>query len=181
MKRFKVFPGYYLYFSTCTIVDWLPVFSKEKYFQIIINSLKYCVSHKGLYLLGYVIMPNHIHLLTANSESTSLSDIMRDFKHYTSTKIARELESDNNRLFLYVIKKAASRESKEQRYKIWNGDFHPIVIVSEAWFTQKLTYMHLNPVRKGYVINPEHWKYSSARNWILGDESIMAINYEYWG
>ena len=131
-------------------------------------------------MLGYVIMPNHIHLLTANVESTSLSDVMRDFKHYTSSQIAKELESSNNRLFLYIMKKAAAKEHKKQNYKVWQDDFHPEIIYSEKWFSQKLSYMHHNPVRKGYVIKPEEWKYSSARNWILEDESIIPINWEFF-
>ena len=117
MKRYKVYPEHNLYFSTATIISWLHVFPEEKYFQIIINSLKFCIANKGLYLLGYVIMPNHIHLLTANVESTSLSDVMRDFKHYTSSQIAKGLESSNNRLFLYIMKKAAAKEHKKQNIK----------------------------------------------------------------
>ena len=89
MKRYKVYPEHNLYFTTNTIVSWLNVFTEEKYFRIIIDSLAYCVVNKGLLLLGYVIMPNHDHLLTANTESTNFSDIMRDFKHYTSGQIAR--------------------------------------------------------------------------------------------
>ena len=180
MRRFKIYPAYNSYFTTCTIISWLTVFSEEKYFQIIIDSLKYCIAHKGLYLLGYVIMPSHLHLLTANAESTNLSNIMRDFKPFTSTRIAEELALSNNRLFLYIMAKAASRETKQQNYKVWKDDFHPEVLRSEEWFGQKLQYMHLNPVRKGFVIKPEDWKYSSARNWLSGDESIISINYEYW-
>ena len=53
-----------VYFSTCTVTEWLCVFKEEKYFDIIIESLKYCIDHKGLLMLGFVIMPTHLHLMT---------------------------------------------------------------------------------------------------------------------
>jgi len=82
MKRYKIYNNETaFYYSTCTIIAWLPVFQEEKYFNVIIDSLKYCQKNKGLYLLGYVIMPTHLHLITSNSEDTTLSDIMRDFIH----------------------------------------------------------------------------------------------------
>jgi len=110
MKRYKVYPEHNLYFSTITITAWLHVFCEETYFQIIIDSLKYCIAHKGLLLLGYVILPNHVHLMTAHPESTNLSNIMRDFKYFTSTQIASSLKLGNNRLFLNIMKKAADKE-----------------------------------------------------------------------
>ena len=168
-----------IYFSTCTITEWLYVFTDEKYFQIIIDSLKYCMANKGLYLLGYIIMLNHIHLLTSNADDTTLSNIMRDFKHFTSSRIIELLEKENKRLYLYVFKKAAERRSKKQSYKVWQEEYHPIAITSEKWFRQKLEYMHYNPVRKGYVEKPEDWKYSSARNWLLDDDSVIMINREF--
>ena len=164
------------YFSTCTIVEWLCVFKEEKYFQIIVESLNYCREKKGLFLLGLVIMLNHIHLITSNRDETNLSDIMRDFKRYTSTKIAAELEEDNEKLFLYVFRKAAERQGKKSKYKIWKDDFHPEALYSQKWFNQKMNYLHANPERKGLVIKPEDWKYSSARNWILDDHSVITLD-----
>jgi len=84
VKHFKIYPDQTtIYFSTCTIIQWLCIFKEEKCFQIVIDSLKYCVENKGLFVIGYVIMLNHLHLLTSNIENTNLSNIMRDFKHFT--------------------------------------------------------------------------------------------------
>jgi putative transposase len=167
-----------VYFCTCTIVEWLCVFKEEKYFTLIIESLKYCIEKKGLIVFGYVIMPSHIHLMASHEKDVTLSDIMRDFKHYTSTKIAEMLLKDNNHLFLRVFQKATEGRSKKLDYKVWQDEYHPIAITSEKWFLQKMEYMHNNPVRKGFVEKPEDWKYSSARNWILDDDGIIIINRE---
>jgi putative transposase len=66
--------------------------------------------------------------------------------------------------------------SKKPDYKIWQDEYHPIAITSEKLFLQKMEYMHNNPVRKGFVEKPKYWKYSSARNWLLGDDCIIQIN-----
>ena len=165
MKRFKIsIEETSFYYSTSTIIAWLPVFHSEPYFQIIIISLQYCQLHKGLFLIGYVIMPTHLHLIPSNESDTTLSDIMRDFRTYTSRKIREQLESDGRINLLKVFKKSAKNLQK-QDYRVWQDDYHPVALKSEKWFNQKMRYMHNNPVRMGFVELPEHWKYSSARNW----------------
>jgi len=170
-----------IYFATCTIVEWQCVFKEEKYCKLIIDSLQYCRKNKGLHLLGYVIMLNHLHLCTSNDDNITLSNIMRDFKRHTSKLIAQELEKDNQKLFLYLFRKAAKNARKGSKYKVWKDEFHPEAIYSGKWFNQKLEYIHYNPVRKGFVERPEYWKYSSARNWLLNDHSIIALDLDKFG
>jgi len=72
-----------LYFLTFQIVDWIDIFTRRIYKDIIIDSFNYSIEHKGLQLFAYVIMSNHIHLI-ANSINGTLSDNVRDFKKFTS-------------------------------------------------------------------------------------------------
>ena len=177
MRRYRIDPETTsIYFCTCTMVEWQCVFKEEKYRQIIVDSLNYCRENKGLLLYGLVIMLNHIHFVSSTIENKLLSDIMRDFKRHTSKLIAKELEKDNEKLYLYIFKKAAERQRKKAKYKIWKDEYHPEAIYSEEWFLQKLNYLHANPVRKGFVVKPEDWKYSSARNWILDDHSVISLD-----
>ena len=179
MKRYRIYAEQTkLYFCTNTVVEWQCIFKEEKYFQIVLNSMKHCQEHKGLVLYGYIIMLNHMHLVVSYKEKCDLSSIMRDFKRHTSKKIAEELEKDNQRLFLYVFRHAAEKRRHDIKYKIWQDDFHPEAIFSDKWLHEKLDYYHYNPVRKGYVERPEYWKYSSARNWILDDDSLIRMNFE---
>ena len=176
MKRYRIYTAETsFYYSTCTIIAWIPILQEDKYFQIIIDSLKYCQENKGLYLLGFIIMPTHLHLITSNSDETNLSDIMRDFRQFTSKRIKDLLVDDKRIQYLEVFEKAACNLSK-QKYKIWKDGYHPVALLSEEWFNEKMDYLHYNPVRKGFVEKPEHWKYSSARNWILDDDSIISLN-----
>ena len=175
MRKYKIDPELTsYYFCTSTIVEWQCVFKEEKYFRIIIDSLNFCREHKGLYLLGYVIMLNHIHLIVSTDEGILLSHVMRDFKRHTSKLIAEQLEKDKEKLLLYVFKKAAIKQGS--KYKIWQDEYHPVALYSEEWFNQKLNYMHFNPVRKDFVTRLEDWKHSSARNWYQDDHSVMSLD-----
>ncbi|MFQ6114904.1 MAG: hypothetical protein ACE5NG_12620 [bacterium] len=77
------------------------------------------------------------------------------------------------KLFLHVFKKAAEREKGKRDYKVWQDEYHPQIIYTDQVCRQKLEYMHNNPVVKGFVDTPEYWLYSSARNYILGDDSVL--------
>jgi len=116
MKHYHIQKDTNVYFSTCTITQWQCIFKEEKYFHIIVDSLNYCIDYKDLSAIGYVIMLNHLHLITFNSEETVLLNIMRDFKHFTSTEIAKQLVIDNSKLFLYIFRIAAEGRKKKQNY-----------------------------------------------------------------
>jgi len=177
MKRFKIYPDTTsFYFCTSTIVEWQCLFKEERYSQVIIESLNYCRTNKGLLLFGLVIMPNHIHYMVSTREGYNLSNIIRDFKRYTSTQMTKLLESDNERLFFYIFRKAGKKQGT--KIKIWKDDYHPEAILSDKWFYKKMEYIHYNPIQKGFVMNPEDWKYSSARNWLI-DINYIPVSYTH--
>ncbi|MFQ6003322.1 MAG: transposase, partial [Candidatus Zixiibacteriota bacterium] len=151
-------------------------FTSDIYFNIIIDSLKYCQSNKGLNLIAYVIMPEHIHLVTSNLEEVNISDIMRDFKRFTSKEISGQMERDNKNLLLEVFKRFAHTGKGNTEYKVWQDDFHPEAIHSESFLQQKIDYIHYNPVRRRLVSKPQDWFYSSARNYISNDETIITVD-----
>jgi putative transposase len=62
-NKYKIIDQHGLNYLTLTIVGWIDIFSRKKYRDIIIESLRYCQENKGLKIYGYVIMTNHIHLM----------------------------------------------------------------------------------------------------------------------
>ena len=126
-------------------------------------------------MAGYVVMPNHLHLICAGTASRPLSDTLRDFKQFTAKKIIEQLNMEKKTKLLRVLQHAALQDGKGNDFKIWMEGNHPVLMDSELMFREKLSYLHDNPVRKGYVEKPEHWLYSSARNYILDDHSIIKI------
>ncbi len=177
MSQWKVNPDTNLYFVTTTIVRWLNIFTSEPFFRIIIEDLNYCMSNKGLKLYGYVIMPNHVHYILSTSEGISLSEVMRDFNRHTSRKISEALKTNNNRDNLRLFAQTADFDGRGNIYKIWQEGFHPMAVESDKFFMEKLQYIHDNPVRKGFVEKVEHWKYSSARNYLNDDHSVIEVEF----
>ena len=175
MKPFTITKDAEYYFCTDTIVGWQYVFTSFPFFNAIIESLKFCQTEKGLRVHGYVIMPNHIHTILSATNG-NLSDILRDLKRFTSHKISDMLTETSNTKLLNYFATTAERVGKGNDYKIWQSGSHPEMIISQDFFTQKLSYIHNNPVRKGFVEQPEHWLFSSARNYAFGDHSILKVD-----
>jgi putative transposase len=92
--KYKMYEPDKAYFLTLTVVDWIYIFSKEKFKAKIIESLKYCQDHKNLEVYGCCMMSNHLHLITRAGGLFSLSDILRDFKKFTARVILQELQED---------------------------------------------------------------------------------------
>jgi REP element-mobilizing transposase RayT len=175
MSRWKIISGVNLYFITTTIVEWQYIFVSLPMFEIIIESLKYCIAHKRLHLHAYVIMPNHAHYIVSADPPEHLSNIIRDFNRHTSQRITDLLEEEGKKEVLELFHKSAIEEGRGNQYKVWQEGFHPIGIDMADFFLEKLEYLHNNPIRKGFVEQPEQWRYSSARNYLLDDHSIINI------
>ena len=168
-----------MHFLTLTIIEWIDIFTKPEYFKIIIESFKYCRKSKGLKIYEYVIMTNHIHIIVKAKEDYKLSQIISDFKKHTTREILKLLEKDNRRYILNLIKNSFSKKKGYEK-QIWQRENYPEVIISEKFLRQKVNYIYKNPVKKEYVVNIEDWKYSSARNKILNDNSIIELD-DLWG
>lgn len=81
------------HFITATVVDWIDVFTRQRYNDIVIDSLKFCRRNKGMILYGYVIMSSHIHLIIQSSDG-KLSDLVRDFKKFTAKNIFESIQNE---------------------------------------------------------------------------------------
>lgn len=146
----------------------------DQYNGILVGSLKYLLDEHSAALIAYVLMPSHVHLIIALPEGESISDLMRDFKKYTSTKIRQQLERDGHAGLLSILRRSAHRK-RNQVFKLWKDRFDDLVIESEETLRVKIEYIHNNPVRAGLASNPEDWKYSSARNYLRDDHSILPV------
>jgi len=161
----------YAYFVTWTIVDWRNIFSEDLYCQIALDSLAYIRSHKKTELNAFVLMPPHIHAILWPNDGTLLSDVVRDFKRFTSRKISNEAEKENRTDWLKSFTQARqhNRAQDISKYQVWQEGSHPEAIFTEEFARQKMDYIHLNPVKAGLVKNAEEWSYSSARAYLLGE------------
>lgn len=174
-KRIKQENENLTHFLTITIIEWIDIFTKPQYFQIIVDSLKYCQKNKGLLLYEFVIMTNHLHLIAKAGEGNKLSQIISDFKKHTTREILKKLEKDNRKYILNLIKNSFAKK-KDYQNQIWQRENYPETIMNENFLKEKINYIYNNPVKKGYVAKQEDWLYSSARNRILNDDSVIKLD-----
>ncbi len=172
-----------IYFLTMTVMDWVDIFTREDYRQIIIDSLKYCQKEKGLEIYAWCLMSNHLHLIAAGKENGqfTLSDILRDFKKFTSKAIVQMIKDipESRRKWLLDRFEFAGRYNKKiEFYKFWQDGNEAKEVYSVEFLQQKITYIHNNPVRAGWVIEPQHYKYSSAIDY-AGDKGLIEVIFAY--
>jgi putative transposase len=158
-----------VHFITFAVVEWVDVFARREYRDIVIESLKYCQKDKGLLLHGWCIMSNHVHLI-ASAKNEDLSNILRDFKKFTSKRIIGAIEKNEHESrkdwMLAIFKSQAQKNSHNSHYQFWRQDNQPMELYSPGFTVQKLNYVHNNPVEAGLVDKPEDYLYSSARSYI---------------
>ena len=106
-----------------------------------------------------MILDNHLHFLAAASD---LADSVKRFKSFTARKIIDLLTEQNIHQILCRLKCSKKRHKVDQDYQLWQEGSHPQMIQNDEMMWQKIEYIHNNPVKRGYVDDPLHWRYSSA-------------------
>jgi putative transposase len=186
-EKYKFHDPYGIYFVTLTIVDWIDLFTRPDYKHMIVESLKYCQKEKGLTLYACCIMSSHIHLIISSSRASvtranndlTLSDILRDFKKYTSKKVIEMLHRINEsrrKWLVEAFEKAADKIKRNSKYKIWQDGNHPILLDNNNMMQQRLDYVHNNPVEASIVDEPEHYIFSSARDY-AGEKGMLDVEF----
>ncbi|MES2559978.1 MAG: transposase [Bacteroidota bacterium] len=153
------------YFITFTVVDWIDVFTRECYVNILLESIKYCQQQKGLLLYTYCILPSHIHMI-AGAQTGTLGELLRDLKGFTSRKILKEIaankQESRREWLLEAFKKAGETSGQKQTHQFWQHSNHPEELYSDKFIAQKERYILMNPVEMGLVSRPKHYRLSSA-------------------
>jgi len=166
-----------LHFVSFATVNWIDVFVRRQYCDIIVESLLYCIENKGLELYAWCIMSSHVHLIIS-SEHGNLSDIMRDMKRHTSKKILALMEDDiqesRREWMLWMFGRAGKKNSNNEKYQFWQQHNHPIELVSTEMIMQRLNYLHNNPVESGAVDEAQNYLYSSARDY-CGVKGLLPV------
>jgi REP-associated tyrosine transposase len=160
--RYRVYGNQFPYFLTCTVVAWLPVFTRQETVNIVLDSWRFLQEHERLRLYGYVILENHLHCIAS---SPDLSKEIGDFKSFTARRIIDYLKTQHASTLLQELEYYKARHKLTQKHQLWQEGSHPQQIISSEMMLQKVEYMHNNPVKRGYVDEPTHWRYSSARKY----------------
>ncbi|WP_026839069.1 REP-associated tyrosine transposase [Gillisia sp. JM1] len=166
------------FFITVTTVGWIDIFTRLNQKLLIIKALQHCQQNKGLEIYAYCIMSSHIHLLCKGTNGFVLSDIIRDFKKFTSKKIIQTIneEPESRREWLLdYFKKSCEHLKREQQYKVWQDGYHAEIVETKWFIKQKVHYIHNNPVKEKIVALPEDYYFSSARNYADLENDLAVV------
>ena len=111
------------YFLTFQVVNWIDIFTRYRYKDIIVNSLNYCICNKGLKVYGWVIMSNHLHLIVMHE--SDLSSVVRDFKKFTSKSIIeaiKEFPESRRDWMLFQFNLRGKMNSRNDGYQFWTHE-----------------------------------------------------------
>ena len=165
-----------LHFMTHTVVDWIDVFTRRELAMIVVDSMNFCIQHKELEVYVWCLMPSHLHMIAAVKErsDTKLSDVMRDFKSHTSREVLAKIpvinESRKDWLQAHFCKGPSTNQ-------VWQEGMHPVELYTKRFTDQKMDYIHNNPVEAGVVEEPQHYLFSSARDYCENRKGLVNICY----
>jgi len=159
---YKIYEPTHPHFITCTTLHWIPIFTNKESVSIIIESLKYLQKNNNLKIYAYVILENHLHMIASSNDIAK--DIAR-FKSFTAREIINLLKHRNMKMILDQLKFYKKAHKVDREFQLWQEGMQPKLIQGEKMLLEKIEYIHNNPVKRGYVDEASHWRYSSARNY----------------
>lgn len=165
-RNYKFYNSEGLYFVSFAVVEWLDVFTRNEYKEIIIDSLTFCQKNKGMEIFAWCIMTNHVHLVFRTIGEQKPELVLGDFKRFTSQKIVKAIidnpKESRKEILINTFKKAAENTSNVKHHQFWRHDNKPIELWSNKVINEKINYVHQNPVEAGLVFRAEDYRYSSA-------------------
>ena len=170
-SRYRFGDDHYPHYMTNTIVAWLPVFSRPELTKIVLESWGFLQRERGIVILAWVIMENHLHWIGAGPQ---LSRRVGEFKSFTATSILKQMATFGMKTMLQELTYYKLRHKVDQDHQLWQEGSHPQIIESDEVMWQKIEYIHNNPLRRGYVDEPDHWRFSSARDY-AGSKGLIDV------
>ena len=160
-----------LHFINCSCYHRQPWLARPERRDLFLQVLEQVRQRYGFVVVGYVVMPEHIHLLIGEPEKGDPSRVMQAVKQGFSRQ---------------VLKASRQRRVGGQQElfgvgaeHVWQKRFYDFNVWSEKKRIEKLRYMHRNPVQRGLVAEPEQWAWSSFRSYAYGEAGAVRIN--QWG
>jgi len=174
-SRYRILEPHAAHFITSTIVEWLPVFTAAGCCDILVRSLLHCREHKALEIHAWVILDNHFHAIVSGPE---LAKTLRDMRRFTSRALLEQIRAEHREWLLNQLAYYCAAHKTASEHQVWQEGVHPQAIAGDEMMLQKIDYIHHNPLQRGLVVAPEHWRYSSAHEWLEG--VIPAFKCDPW-
>ena len=161
-------------FYTATILNWQHILGDDKYKDVIVESVQFCVKENKVKLYAFVIMSNHIHFVWQPLHPILKIKLQHSFMTFTAQKIKDHLKNSNP-----VLLEKFKVDAKDRIFQIWERNALTVDLFTPKVLYQKIDYVHFNPVKAGLCVNAEDYYYSSAKFYTTGvDEFNMLTHYD---
>jgi putative transposase len=160
----------YLHFVTTSCYQRRPLLGNGRNRDLFLQVLEQVRKRYGFVVVGYVVMPEHVHLLLSEPERGNPSVVMQALKQGFARRLLRRLRKRVD------PQQATLWSSAVEQGHIWQRRFYDFVVWTEHKRVEKLRYMHRNPVRRGLVLEPDQWRWSSFRDYAYGESGPVFVN-----
>jgi REP element-mobilizing transposase RayT len=166
--------NHHIQFFTATCLEWKQCLANEYHKQIIIEALQHRVKNNQLIVYGFVIMPNHFHIIWRIDDELLREDFQRDFMKFTSRSILNFMKMNNDPMHQKLVVNA-----RDRHYQLWERNALSIDLLSEAVLLQKLNYIHNNPLQEKWKLCSiqEEYFYSSAKFYETGESDFEMLTH----
>jgi len=178
MKLFKSSDPNTFHYITIVTFSRVPIFRSDVACSLFIETLAEIRLLHPFKLIGYVIMPDHVHFIV-NPQAPEISVILRKIKGKSARRILDWLIAAGHKTSLNKLKLAV----KERQYAVWQKDSSAIDLFSPKFLQQKLNYIHMNPVRGELCEEPKDWQWSSYQAYFPKAAKNVPIDIDlnpYW-
>ena len=160
-----------LHFITCSCYRRAPLLGTARRRDLFLSILEQTRQRYGFVVVGYVVMPEHFHLLASEPEKGNPSIVMQVLKQRFARRLLSQLRCADRpgQLSLWDTEAIAAAH-------VWQRRSYDFNVWSEHKRIEKLRYMHRNPVARGLVREPEQWRWSSWRQYAYGEAGPVRIN-----
>lgn len=160
--------GTALIFITTTVRNRIPVFKDYKLADLVVRQLKETAGYYMVSIVGYVLMPSHLHIMLGLRKAELSSRFMQSFKIITSKKLKSLLPESYLSIF-----------SCNGEFRFWTPRFDELGISSKKQFDIKLNYIHNNPVKAGLAKDAIEYEFSSAKDWLTEYSGLLPVDKEF--
>ena len=164
----RYYGGGDLHFITCSCYRRQPLLGTARRRELFLRILEQVRRRYQFVVVGYVVMPEHFHLLVSEPQERTLSTVMQALKLGIARRVLAAQRRGGNRDQAELFAHASQH--------IWQARFYDFNVWSSRKRAEKLRYMHRNPVKRGLVGSPELWRWSSYRAYALGERGVVNVN-----
>jgi len=168
-KLHRYYGAGYLHFITTSCYQRLPLLAYAQNRDLLLRVLEGVRRRYHFVVVGYVVMPEHIHLLLGEPERGNPSQVVQAIKQGFARRLLRKLRGAGD------ARQSSLWETALDKGHIWQARFYDFVVFTEKKKVEKLRYMHAKPVKRGLVREPQQWDWSSSRHYALGGPGIVLV------